>query len=110
MRDQFEFFGISTPKRREIQKQFFGEFELPPFAQLEKIIKLRWNKPQRELQYFALELAQKDCKHFTEKNIPLFEYMITHKSWWDNVDVVSLKLVAAVFSNHPELINDHARR
>lgn len=110
LRNQFDFFGIPTSQRRAIQKQFFSEFELPPFVQLAKITKLLWEKPQREFQYFALELTQKYKKQFSKKSIPLFEFMITHKSWWDTVDVVAPKLVAALFLNHPELIKENVWR
>ena len=48
MKNQFEFYGIKTPLRREIQKPFLIRAYLPPKNNLRKIIKILWNKPQRE--------------------------------------------------------------
>lgn len=82
MRNQFEFYGIKSMERREIQKPFFVKEFLPKKDELDNIVKLLWEKPQRDYQYFAQELAFKYVKQFEKKDIELFEYMVTHKSWW----------------------------
>lgn len=110
MRDQFDYFGMPTPYRRIVQKKFFATLPLPPFEAVPGIAKKLWNKPERELQYFALELYEKYKKLFTEQDIPHFEYLITHKSWWDTVDVVAPKLIAALFLKHPEPAAAHCAR
>jgi 3-methyladenine DNA glycosylase AlkD len=110
MRDQFDYFGMTTPRRRIVQKKFFSEVPLPPFEDVPAIMKLLWKKPQRELQYFAMELYEKYKKLFTAKDIPHFEFMITSKSWWDTVDFVSPKLVAALHLLHPELQKENCAR
>jgi len=103
MRDQFDYFGLSTPVRRDVQKTFHAQNELPPFEALESLVKKCWKKDERELQYFVMELCEKYKKQFTKEDIPLFEFMITNKSWWDTVDFIAPKLVAALFLTHPEL-------
>ena len=110
MRDQFDYFGMPTPKRRLVQKKFFASMPLPPFEAVPAIVKILWKKPQRELQYFAMELYEKYRKLFTAKDIPHFEFMITHKSWWDTVDFVSPKLIAALHLKHPELQEENCAR
>ena len=107
MKNQFEFFGIKTPLRRKIQKPFLMNENLPPKKELSKIVKALWLKPGREFQYFAQELTSKYCKQFNERDTGLFEFMITHKSWWDTVDFIAPKLAGEYFKIYPEQ-RDHS--
>lgn len=102
LRNQFEHFGLKTPIRREIQKPFLVKAFLPSKSESELIIKTLWNKPQREYHYFAQELAFKHTKQLEKEDIALFEYMITHKSWWDTVDFIAPKLIGNYFKQFPE--------
>lgn len=102
MKNQFEFYGIKTPVRRKIQKPFLIKEYLPPKNELEKIVKTLWKKPQREYQYFAQELTEKYNEQFDKSDIELFEYVITHKSWWDTIDFIAPKLVGKYFIIYPE--------
>lgn len=104
MKNLFEYYGIKTPERRELTKTFLQKSKLPPIEDLEKIIKLFWEKPQRELQYFAQGLADKYAGQLDKNHVELLEYMITTKSWWDTVDFITGNLVGTLFKNHPSLI------
>lgn len=88
MRDQFDYFGIKTPDRRQINKALKTQYGLPKVAEMPALIKALWEKPEREYQYAAIDLMQQWHKEWTAEDIHLFEYMITHKSWWDSVDGV----------------------
>ncbi len=110
MRNQFAFLGIKTPERRNIQKAFLHKEALPDKVELHKIVKHFWNKAEREYQYFAQELAQKYLKQFEPQDIELFEYMITHKSWWDTVDVIAVKLVGVLLEKSPEKIKEYVSK
>ncbi|MFX0556364.1 DNA alkylation repair protein [Maribacter sp. CXY002] len=105
MRDQFEFFGIKTPKRRTLQKPLLANEYLPPKSELETIVTILWNKPEREFQLFAQELVSKYTRVFEIKDLSLLEYMVTHKSWWDTVDYIAAKLMSAYFKLYPSLID-----
>ena len=102
MRNQFDFLGITSPIRKEIQRPFFRKENLPPKAELEDIVKTLWNKLEREFQYFAMELANKYSKQFDINDIDWFEWMITHKSWWDTVDDVAPRLMGDYFKRFPD--------
>jgi 3-methyladenine DNA glycosylase AlkD len=101
MRNRFEFFGIKSPIRKEIQRPFLKKENLPPKAALESVVKTLWNKPQREFQYFTMELVNKYSKQFSINDIVLFEWMITHKSWWDTVDYIAPHLAGDYFKIFP---------
>ena len=103
MRNQFEFYGIKATERREIQKPFFIKEFLPKKNELDNIVKLLWEKPPRDYQYFSQELAFKYVKQFEKNDIALFEYMVTYKSWWDTVDFIAAKLMGEYFKKFPEL-------
>ena len=103
MRNQFEFYGLKTAVRRNVQKPFLNKAFLPPKGELNLIVKTLWEKPQREFHHFSQELVFKYVKQLEEKDIELFEYMVTHKSWWDTVDFIANKLIGTYFKTFPEL-------
>ena len=103
MRNQFDFLGIKSPIRKEIQQSFLRKKNLPPKEELENIVKSLWDKSQREFQYFALELADKYTRQVEAEDIILFEWMVTHKSWWDTVDFVAPRLMGNYFKLFPDL-------
>ncbi len=102
MRNQFEFFGMTSPMRKEVQKLWLTKANLPNKTKLENIVQTLWLKPQREFQFFAQELTFKYVKQFEIKDIALIEFMITHKSWWDTVDYITANLLGAYFKLYPE--------
>ena len=101
MRHQFNYFGLKSPVRKEIQKPFLRKEKLPPKEELDSLVKKFWIKPQREFQYFAMELANKYKRQFTEEDILLFEWMVIHKSWWDSVDYIAAHLMGDYFNMFP---------
>lgn len=102
MRNQFDFYGVKTPGRRRIQKEFFKKNWLPSKNELPKLVRKLWELPERELQYLGQELARKYVRHIEEDDIMLYEYMILHKSWWDTVDFIAANLVGAYFKAYPQ--------
>ncbi len=110
MRNQFEFYGIKAPIRREIQKPFLAKSYLPPKSELGEIVKTLWGKPQREFQLIAQELVLKYTRQFEENDISLLEYMVTHKSWWDTVDYIAVKLIGAYFVLFPEQLDTYIEK
>jgi len=110
MKSKFEFYGIKTPLRRDLQKPFLVQKYLPSKAELETIVHKLWLKPQRELQYFTQELVRKYTKQFQKDDIALFEFMIVNKSWWDTIDFISVNLVGAYFTMFPEQIEFYVEK
>jgi 3-methyladenine DNA glycosylase AlkD len=104
LRNQFEFLGIKTTPRRALQKPFLVKGSLPDKQDLAAIVIQLWNKPEREFHYFGQELARKYINQWNEDDIDLFEYMITHRSWWDTVDIISAHLLGNYFKLFPKQI------
>jgi 3-methyladenine DNA glycosylase AlkD len=104
MKGQYEYFGIPSPERRELYKLHWKEHGLLPDNQVEEIVKWCWNAPQREFQYFALESLGKTTKKADKQMINIYEFTITHKSWWDTVDYIAANLVGIYFRKFQEEI------
>lgn len=101
MRNQFEFFGLNSTERRTITKPFMIREFLPNKSELKSIVIAAWEKPERDFHYFAQEFAFRYKKQFEKEDIELFEYMITHQSWWDTIDFIASKLVNEYLKKFP---------
>ncbi len=88
--------------RKEIQKFLFQKKLLPSKTDLSATVRKLWQKEERENQYIAQELAKKFNRTPDPQDHLLFEYMITHKSWWDTVDFIAINLVGPYFRKFPE--------
>ena len=110
MRNQFKCFGLKTPLRRELQKPFLVKVYLPEKGEVADLVSELWGRPQREFQYFGQELAFKYVKVQERDDVVLYEYMITHKSWWDTVDFIAVKLLGTYFKKFPEQRNIYVRK
>lgn len=103
MRNKSDFYGISSPVRRQLVKDFIVKAGYPPYAQLEEMVYYAWDQPQREWQYTAMEIVEKSVKKADPRLLDLAEWMITHKSWWDSVDFVAPNIAGMLFQKYPEI-------
>lgn len=110
MKGQFEYFGIRSPLRREIARAFLKEYGLPNEDHFEEIIKDCWDQPQRDFQYFAMDLLAKKAKKAEICRVDLYEYLILSKSWWDTVDYLAAKMVGTHFQKFPFVITEYTEK
>jgi 3-methyladenine DNA glycosylase AlkD len=104
LRNQFEHYGLKADLRRNICREFMKKNTLV-YRELPAIVKECWKLPQREWQYFAVELAASMKKAWDEKIIRLIETLIIRKSWWDSVDHVASELTGPYFTLYPRQIH-----
>lgn len=102
MLNQFDFFGIKTPIRDAIVKAHLKNHTLSTSTELELVIKELWELPEREMQYFAIDVFQSHKKLWTKSSIKLIEHCIIHKSWWDTVDGIASDWLGAYFKQFNE--------
>jgi 3-methyladenine DNA glycosylase AlkD len=97
MKNHFPFLGIQKPLRSKLEKDFIQKNKNLKFTVLQGLITELWNLPEREFQYTAMELMIKSkiWKHREAVNL-LFQ-CLTHKSWWDTVDILAGRMVGAYF-------------
>ena len=105
MLNQFDYYGLKTPLRRKLSKEYFKQ-SLPPFINVEEIVKVCWQHPSREMQYIAVELLACYKKQWKKDTIQIIEYILIHKSWWDSVDHAATDLTGPYFKLFPEQIEN----
>ncbi len=109
MKDISMFYGIKATDRKQLSKDYIIKNGIPPIAKLPQIVKLCWDAPYRELQYFGMELMNRYKRKFSLNNITEIEYMILHAAWWDTVDFISVHLAGEWGMRFPDKIESVTR-
>lgn len=85
MRNQFEFYGYHSLKRKQIYQQ-----DLRTEKQLKVIdwnlLQQAWNDPYREMQYFVCDYLIAMERFLSFEDLPKLRAFIKQKSWWDTID------------------------
>lgn len=102
MRNQFEFIGLTATQRRALSKPFLAKDHLPTKAKAFQISRELWTQDEREYQLFSMDLLLKYNRKLDREDLAHLEHFITHKSWWDTVDMLAYKLVGAYMLKFPE--------
>lgn len=102
MKHLFPFYGIKSPLRNSLSKPLIKTHLPQDAAELSRLLRQMWAKPEREWKYTAILLAESCKKLWTEVIISDFEYMIREQSWWDSVDGISSCLIAPYFKMFPQ--------
>lgn len=110
MKGQFDYFGIKSPLRKEISRAHIRENGIPDESDFEMVIIDGWAMPEREFQYFAMELAGRVARKAELCRIDLYEYMAEQKPWWDTVDFIASNLAGEHFKRFPDTIIPYTER
>ena len=104
MRDQFAFYGVTTPIRRRLVRDLMlrAARQLDEAA-MESMVRQCWEAPQREMQYFACDLLARCRRRWTPNTLQLCKELICSKSWWDTVDFIASRVVGPLVEKFPEL-------
>ncbi|MRX54759.1 hypothetical protein HMPREF3291_08305 [Bacillus sp. HMSC76G11] len=101
MRHQFRFFGIKSPDRKEITKQFLKQHGRPDHLS-DTVLEL-WTFEERELLYAAIDLLLLEKKKLVPSDIEWIKHLIITHSWWDTVDLIASNVIGQLATKHPEL-------
>jgi 3-methyladenine DNA glycosylase AlkD len=110
MKNRFIYFGIKSPLRKEISKPYLAKANLPNIIEIPQIVRKFWAQPQRELQYFAVDLLQRYSKEPPIEWIKLYEELICRKSWWDTVDGLAAWQVGDYFKKFPDQLSNFTQK
>jgi 3-methyladenine DNA glycosylase AlkD len=104
MRNQFSFFGVPSPQRKEIQSIWVKSLPKDWNQTTKwKMVHLLWNQPQRELHYVAIDwmntwkatsIEPQDIHHFTR--------ILTTHSWWDSIDGLAPGIIGKFIQENPK--------
>jgi 3-methyladenine DNA glycosylase AlkD len=101
MKNNFNYYGLQMKTWTILTKDFHQTHGLPEKENLQELIELCFDEEYRELQYFAIQTFEKLQPKLGKEALPMLEYMLTNKSWWDSVDWIS-KLVGKYFLKNPD--------
>lgn len=110
MRNQFEFLGIKTPERKTLLSAFLKENGKPSLEELPGVVKALWKQPEREYQYLALTLLDKNRGKLGPGYLLLLEELMVTKSWWDTIDTIASRLAGYIIKKHPEEGDKHLQK
>jgi 3-methyladenine DNA glycosylase AlkD len=102
LKNQFEFFGLKSQQRRDVQKAFVKEHGWPSLEAMPDMARAAYEWPQREMHYFGMELVGKYKEKLNPTHFPLIRHLILTHSWWDTVDYIASSLVGAIVKRFPE--------
>lgn len=102
MREQFPFLGVQAPERRAVLRSFLAAYGPPSLAELDSVIRALWNLPEREFQNIGADLLDKLKQDLTPEHVPLLEFALTTRPWWDTVDTLAAHPVADLFYRYPQ--------
>ncbi len=108
MKHKFEFLGIQSPLRRELQKEFLAELTKEKTISWTIVFEM-FDLPEREFQMVAIDYLSKNIKKLLPSDIVEIERLIQTKSWWDSVDGMH-KLVGFLCVKYPFLIETHIKK
>jgi 3-methyladenine DNA glycosylase AlkD len=101
MLHQFEFYGIKTPIRRKLDKDFAKAHPIVQQTELSAIVTELFKLPQREYHYCAIELLGHHHNIWNENIIDTIEFCLITNSWWDSVDHVAIECFPRYFKLFP---------
>lgn len=108
MRNQFEFLGVSSVPRKEIYVAW--KKELPANIGREErweLIYELWEKEEREYHYVAMDwLNSWKIAYIHENDVEHLKFLISNKSWWDTVDLLSSNVLGKYGHKFPEKMSD----
>lgn len=105
MKDRFSFYGIKSPLRREIQREWVKIHYAPLSVEdKKKLILALYQLNQREFHYVAIDLLNTlPKKAIFSEDIRLTESMLITHTWWDSLDSIAANHLGKLFALHPEI-------
>ncbi|MBM7712139.1 DNA alkylation repair protein [Enterococcus xiangfangensis] len=86
MKDHFSFCGVKKPQRALLERPYLkASLALPVPALIQEIFR-NYRKPEREYQYYAIDLAQTNIARFSLTDLAALLPLLAEKSWWDSID------------------------
>jgi len=91
MREQFDFFGVKAPERREIAARVFEAHPAHNSEELESWVNDMWAQPYREVQYCACDYLYLHRQLLGGHHFKFLRHLIVTRSWWDTVDPLATR-------------------
>ncbi|MDT2661580.1 DNA alkylation repair protein [Enterococcus hulanensis] len=103
MKNLFPFCGVKKPQRALLERPFLKESLTLPLPELIQEIFRNYHKDEREYQYYAIDLAQKNIQRFSLAELAELLPLLAEKSWWDSIDAWRKVFATWVLAHPTEL-------
>lgn len=103
MKNLFPFCGVKKPQRALLERPFLKESLTLPLPELIQEIFRNYYKDEREYQYYAIDLAQKNIQRFSLADLAELLPLLAEKSWWDSIDAWRKVFATWVLAHPTEL-------
>ncbi|MBO0455175.1 DNA alkylation repair protein [Enterococcus hulanensis] len=103
MKNLFPFCGVKKPQRALLERPFLKESLTLPLPELIQEIFRNYHKDEREYQYYAIDLAQKNIQRFSLADLAELLPLLAEKSWWDSIDAWRKVFATWVLAHPTEL-------
>lgn len=96
MRDVAPFLGLTSPVRRALTRTVLEGTPRPAEPDLTAVALRCWRLPEREYQYFAVDLLRRHVTHCSSGFLPVVRQLLTTVPWWDTVDLLAAHVVGGL--------------
>lgn len=105
MKGRFQYYGIKSPLRKDIQKEWANEhYSKLSIAEKKEVIQMLYRLDKRELQYVAIDLLNAlPKKAIVADDIVFVEAMLVTNTWWDSLDSISSNYLGKLFMLYPDV-------
>lgn len=86
MKNHFPFLGVKSPDRKKQSKEFIKHSKELSFAELFDLTSKLYQKSEREYQYIAIDMIEKNVNRLDWNELKKYSNFIQEKSWWDSTD------------------------
>ncbi len=98
------FIGVRAPERRKLIKEVSKKLPQPTSEELGQAARALWKLPEREYHYLACDLIEIFIKYADKSFLSdHVEFLISHKSWWDTVDLLGSAAVSPLTLKYPSV-------
>ena len=102
MKTRFSFFGIKTPERRKLTREWWKKFPIASESELLNLANELWNLEQREFHYVGSDTLKKHKSMLTPSALNTLKRLIINNSWWDTVDTLAVHPIGQIIFNFSE--------
>ncbi|MCF2535056.1 MULTISPECIES: DNA alkylation repair protein [Streptomyces] len=106
MKDVAPFLGIPSPERRALSRSVLQGTPRPDERDCTAVALRCWRLPEREYQYFAVDLLRRHVRRLSSGFLPVARYLVTTVPWWDTVDALAAHVVGGLVAADPALTAD----
>ncbi|MGV9574089.1 DNA alkylation repair protein [Streptomyces nigra] len=106
MKDVAPFLGIPSPERRALSRSVLQGTPRPDECDCTAVALRCWRLPEREYQYFAVDLLRRHVRRLSSGFLPVARHLVTTVPWWDTVDALAAHVVGGLVAADPALTAD----